>query len=623
MGGNITNAGTLTLNNDIITDGQASDGGAIYNGVSATLTINDSTISGNTGSTGGAIYNNGESSLTIVDSSFVSNTSNGVGGAIFAYGDGITLTNSTLAYNTSASDGGAIYSEYFSSVVLNYVTISANTSGGGGGGVYDSGFGVTAYDTIIADNTASSDPDVDYAGSYSGFSGTNNLIGNGAGQTGITNGVNGNIVGQSANLSRSPTTAAPPRRWRCWLAAPPSVPARRSTGSPPTNAASRARPATPTLAPSRPPAPWTSSTRPTTATTAILSPARCAGRCLRQRPRRHDHVRSVHLCQRRKPSPWAGRLSITGDMSIVGPGANRLTISGDNASPIFGVASDVTASISGLSMIDGNGTYGGALFNEGTLTVSNSTFANNTTPSGLGGAVYNRALVGHPIDGLLTLTNDTFSNNSAAEGGAIDNWAGGDVKINNSTFNGNSSQDAGGAILNEWGTVEVTNSTFTLNTASGAGGAIMSEGNFAGTSVTVIDSTISGNSAATGGGIENQSSLTLANSIVAGNTATSSAPDIDGFITVDDGYNLLGSLVSGPAGSDIISDTPLLAALGYNGGPTETMALLPGSPALDAGNNSLASGLTTDQRGLSRTLSTARWTSAPSRIKSSISAVRR
>ena len=296
----------------------------------------------------------------------------------------------------------------------------------------------------------------------------------------------------------------------------------------------------------------------------------------------------------------SGELDITSDVTIVGPGAGVLAISGNNASAIFNIASDVTASISGLSLIDGNGTYGGALFNEGTLTIAQSVFANNAAPAGLGGAIYNRALVGHPIDGLLTLSDDTFSNNSAVDAGAIDNWAGGDVTINNSTFNGNSAQ-SGGAILNEWGTVEIADSTFTANMASVSGGAIMNESGQAVAAVTVIDSTISGNSAATGGGIENQVNLTLGNSIVSGNTATNAAPDIDGAITTDNGYNLLGTQVSASAGTDVFNDTPLLAPLGNYGGPTETMALLPGSPGPGSRQPRAAQRPpSSDQRGLTR-----------------------
>ncbi len=139
----------------------------------------------------------------------------------------------------------------------------------------------------------------------------------------------------------------------------------------------------------------------------------------------------------------------------------------------------------------------------------------------------------------------------------------------------------------------------------GSGGGIENQ---SGGTLTVSDSTISGNSTVElGGGINNAGTLTLQNSIVAGNTGNNSTiPDLNGTITTDSGNNLLGTLVNNsttdptPGPGDVFSNAPLLAALGNYGGPTQTLALLAGSPAIAAGNAAAANLPATDQRGLPR-----------------------
>ncbi len=378
---------------------------------------------------------------------------------------------------------------------------------------------------------------------------------------------------------------------------------------------------------------------------------------------------------------------------IDGPGAGLVTVSGNNTSEVFNIAGDTVVSMSGLSIIDGNGIFGGGLFNEGTLTITNTTFTGNSAL--YGGAIYTRALGSDPLDGFLTLTGDTFSSNSAtAESGAIDNWAGGTVTVTDDTFTGNSAP-YGGAIGNEWGSVAVSNSTFSNNTAStGAGGAIINynPNDAFSNSLSVVGSTISGNAAVNGGGIANggPDTLSLTNDTITGNSVTgtggglyddgtttltnctvsgNSASDGGGVVTTatarqcsphctisgnsaNDGgglyitgsatatltdtivagntgslggpsdiggsqasqvtgsYNLIGTGgsggITGGTGGNIVltSLTDLgLAPLGDYGGPTQTMALLPGSAAIGAGT--AQSGVTTDQRGAPRPTSGA------------------
>src|SRR5262249_11931407 len=162
---------------------------------------------------------------------------------------------------------------------------------------------------------------------------------------------------------------------------------------------------------------------------------------------------------------------------------------------------------------------------------------------------------------------------------------------------------SGGAISNDSGaTVNIHHSTISLNNAQG-GNSGVNEGSADKPPRLVAEGT--------GGGIRvGSGSVTLDNTIVAGNTAANGAgdttgaptpgPDVDGTVT-SNGHNLLGNTTdaTGFTGTgDLTGLNPMLAALADNGGPTRTMKLLPGSPAIDAG---VAAGATFDQRGKPRT----------------------
>ena len=313
----------------------------------------------------------------------------------------------------------------------------------------------------------------------------------------------------------------------------------------------------------------------------------------------------------------------SGTFNIAGPGANLLSISGAGytslANPgasMLAIAPRVTATISGLTFTGGNsGGYGGAIYNNGSLTLNSDVFTGNSAQQ-QGGAVYSSSSAAS-----VTVDNCSFSLNQAlgGSGGAI-YTATGPLVVNNSMFSGNTSATSGGALFSTYpaftgqtSSLTVTNSTFSGNTAAPfSGGAIYIDGENA----AVTDSTFSGNTAQGGGGAIyfNSASNTVTNNSFSGNQAKYAAGMYTGDANLNINFNLyyqnLDNQNSGNGGEDdcagcafsntnAISGNPNLAPPGNYGGPTQTMIPLPGSAAICAGSAALIpSGVTTDQRGL-------------------------
>lgn len=186
----------------------------------------------------------------------------------------------------------------------------------------------------------------------------------------------------------------------------------------------------------------------------------------------------------------------SGEVTIEGPGSNLLSINGQGTSQVFTVGAGSNAEIEGLKLTNGYGNYGGGIYNEGTLTISNCIVTGNTANS-WGGGIYNA--------GALTVDHSTVSNNTVGggdgQGGGIYNET--SVTISNSTISGNSGGKGGGLYNYESATVE--NSSVALNSASVAGGGIY-DSNEKPVSVLIVNSSITGNqSAGNGGGLANYS----------------------------------------------------------------------------------------------------------------------
>jgi hypothetical protein len=294
----------------------------------------------------------------------------------------------------------------------------------------------------------------------------------------------------------------------------------------------------------------------------------------------------------------SGVLLIDTDLRISGPGADVITVSGNDRSEVLSVSGLSTVEIAGLTIAEGTTFgFGGGIANRGTLTVANSLIRDSFSIRGGGIANF----------GTLTVIDSILSDNwvDLVGGGIYNPGLGSTATVINSTLSGNSAT-AGGGIANEGGTLTVTNSTLSGNLAGARGGAIEN----AGTLATITNSTLSGNSvnapSGFGAGLSIIGSTTqtvIRNTILGGNHAASS-PDVGGPVN-SQGHNLIGdgTGASGFADTDVVGTTdfpidPLLEPLGDYGGPTQTMRPSPGSPVINAGDNIDAPD--TDQRGFTR-----------------------
>jgi hypothetical protein len=254
------------------------------------------------------------------------------------------------------------------------------------------------------------------------------------------------------------------------------------------------------------------------------------------------------------------------NLTITGPGASTLSIDGQGATGILSIDFNTTVKISGLTLENGNSSsgYGGAIENFGNLTLTDCVLSGNTASVG-GGAIQNTY-------GLVTVTGCTISGNSAGIfGGGVENVQG-SLTILDSTVANNSSGNQGGGLDNIAATMTMVNCTVSANSATSVGGGLYNNGATAKVDNTIVADSLSG------GDIVNNSTLTGTNNLVS-----------DG---------------SGTGLSGTVTGNPLLAPLASYGGPTPTMALFAGSPAIGAAKISLAiPGVTlphTDQRGLFR-----------------------
>jgi hypothetical protein len=266
-------------------------------------------------------------------------------------------------------------------------------------------------------------------------------------------------------------------------------------------------------------------------------------------------------------------LFIDKNLTIDG-GANGVTITRSGAAQfrIFNIGGG-TVAFSTLTISNGgHASQAGGIQNTGDLTLTNCAITGNTAPQA--GGVQN--------DGTLTVNGCTFSgnigNNSSFNGGGLVNY-GATANLTNSTFSGNETGRYGGGIYVGQGTVNLTNCTLANNHAVWGGGLFLESGS----NVTLKNTIAVNNTGTAGGGSANLSGNALVNSASSYNLI---------------GSNGTGGLTNGTNNNQVGVTNPLLGSLANNGGTAQTIALLPGSPAINAGTN--AGAPATDQRGVSR-----------------------
>lgn len=300
------------------------------------------------------------------------------------------------------------------------------------------------------------------------------------------------------------------------------------------------------------------------------------------------------------------------DVDITGPGATNLTISGQQAWQILSVEANVRSVVSGLTFADGLGFLGGgAITNDGILTLRSCIFTNNTATNG-GGAILNRGslvldactLVSNRVVGMpgasAASANTAAGTGNNAQGGAILGMIG-SVRMTNCTFTGNEVVGGkggdnareggggtggggfGGAVYFETGTMIMVNCTLTGNRAfGGAGGKVIGD----------LGPSGSDGFGVAGGFFTKPSpaNASFLNTIIAGNSCSTNVgspyrPDVRGNM-VSLGGNLIqntNGISSALLASDLVGVSPLLGSLRDNGGPVPTCAWATNSPALDAG----------------------------------------
>ncbi len=601
-----------SANAEFVLDGVTLMGGEVLGGGGAIRTVGDLTVknshvTGGRAANGGAIDNNGVfKTVNVINTAFTGNSASGSGGAIRNNGQGglLRAINTTFTENT-ASNGGAITNRStFGGVALIHVTISGNHASSAAAGVY---MDDVQGDVLELQNTIMAD-------SLSGFvvSNGHNLLVDSAGADASSQFQPSDLLDVDAGLTSLATEANLPHFGL--LATSVAVDAANSDLTGLLGNLTTDQLGTPRVLGMTPDIGAVEQAFLEVFTTEdgfSVGTLRNAVTHANQLPGA-DLITFDGSLNGLPITLTDGELQINDAVTIAGRGAHNTIIDAQQDSRIFKIFSD-----------------GSETATNHDVTISNLTLQNGRTTTGGfpggGGAIYVESA------GLVTLDSVLARGNAAtgfsSGGGALYAREASRLRIVNSTFSGNTtsgSSFSNGGAISVYGSSElnVTNSTVTGNRASGSGGGIYVQNSTADLRHATIADNEAGND---GGGLSvTNAPTTIYNSIVALNEAGDRAPDIDSFSleTVLD-HTLIGdatgsSLVGAPVGSPDANGNligvsgatidPQLGPLQANGGPVPTRALLPGSPAIDAGtqvvldaeDNEVFNAPDTDQRGYER-----------------------
>jgi hypothetical protein len=293
---------------------------------------------------------------------------------------------------------------------------------------------------------------------------------------------------------------------------------------------------------------------------------------------------------------WDGGTTTLSDCTISG---NTISSGGHGSTGgIYNGYYD-TLNMNDCTISNNAGAYeGGGLYDAGKATLTDVTISGNSAKSGGGASSGGK-------NGDLVMTGCTVSGNSASAGGGLLAYEGGDITLTDCTVSGNSAAGAGrlggngGGAANFYGTMTLSNCTLTGNSAGGSGGGLDN-----GATSPVFASTTATLAGGSGGGQNPQSVMSLSNCTVSGNTAFGGGGGLTNYDTLSLSNTIVAANKGGDVGgsytgsNNLIGKDPMLSALGNYGGPTATMALLPGSPAIGGGTSMGAPAF--DQRGQPR-----------------------